>query len=270
MKGRALLVLAAWMLGRAAYAADAQDCSDAILADVADWAHIRGELVPYSEPGGLIVAAACKAMPGQPDTVIAAIAFDTHHEGPEHENGSKEQVVALVDGRADKVIAAARSTVQEDALTQIDTHSYRIDTAPYRLSPTVRAFGVVFDSAARGPSCPDASADSELTLWVRDGRQLRAVFGSNLRGWVSTQGTACAAGTGDARSEDADMTIGVEKTTSHGFADLSITAHITENVRKNGQFADGRRRTARDVLKYDGKSYGIDMFRNFWYPDSVK
>ncbi len=148
---------------------------------------------------------------------------------------------------------------------RLNAPSYRIDTAPYRLSPDVRAFGVVFTSSARGPSCPDANTGEELTLWVREGGRIRPVFGTNLYGWVSVEGDACGPGTGDARSEDARMTIAVEKTSSHGFADLSITAHITKTQRKNGDYSDTGKRTARTIVHYDGKSYGIDMFRNFWY-----
>lgn len=32
------------------------------------------------------------------------------------------------------------------------------------------------------------------------------------------------------------------------------------------RWVDTGKRTKRVVLKYDGKSYGVDMFRNFWYP----
>ncbi|SFS04387.1 hypothetical protein SAMN05216570_1846 [Dyella sp. OK004] len=259
----ALLALA---IAPLAHADDAQPCDDGTIAAVARWAGIKGKLVSWDEQGGLIAAAACKAMPNAPGTMIAAIAFDTNHEGPGGDSGSKVQVIALVE--AGKVVAADRSVIEEDALTAVG--SYRIDTAPYQLSPNVRAFGVVFTSSARGASCPDANAENELTLWIRDGDRLRAVMGTNLDGWTRVEGTACSAGTGDARSESAHMTIAVEKTSSHGLADLSITAHITQTQRKNNEYSDTGKRTARTVLKYDGKSYGIDMFRNFWYPDSAR
>jgi hypothetical protein len=261
-----LLSLLALAVAPFAHAADDQGCGDDTVAAVARWAGVKGKLVSWDEDGGLVAAEACKAMPDAPGTTIAAIAFDTNHEGRGGDSGSKLQVVALVEGG--KVIAAERSTIEEDALTAVG--SYRIDTAPYRLSPEVRAFGVVFTSGARGPSCPDASAEGELTLWVREGKHLRAVMGTNLDGWVSVEGTACGAGTGDARSESAHITIAVEKTSSHGFADLSLTAHITQSQRKNGDYADTGKRVARTVLKYDGKSYGIDMFRDFWYPTSAR
>jgi hypothetical protein len=245
-----------------AHADDTQPCDDGTVAAVARWAAIKGKLTSWNEQDGLIAATACKAMPNAPQITIAAIAFDTNHEGPGAENGSKVQVVALVEAR--KVIAADRSTIEEDAMTAVG--SYRIDTAPYLLSPDVRAFGVVFSSSARGPGCPDASAEDELTLWIRDSDHLRPVFGTNLEGWTSTDSMSCGGGMEGARSESAHVTIAVEKTASHGFADLSLTAHVTQTRLRSGQYVDEAKRTARTVLKYDGKSYGIDMFRNFWYP----
>jgi len=261
-----VLPLLALLLAPWAHADDAQACDDRIVEAVARWGAVKGKLVSWDQEDGLIAASACKAMPNAPGTTIAAIAFDTKHEGRGGDTGSKLQIIALVE--AGKVVAAERSEIEEDALTAVG--SYRIDTAPYRLSPDVRAFGVVFTSGARGPSCPDAEASDELTLWVRDGKRLRAVFGTNLDGWVSVEGTACGAAAGDARSESAHMTIAVEKTASHGFADLSVTAHITQSQRKDGDYTDTGKRVARTVLKYDGQSYGIDMFRNFWYPTSAR
>lgn len=242
-------------------AADNQPCDDTAVTAVARWAGIASARIATRDAGRLVISSACKVMPNAPQTTIAAVAFDSLPKSKNPDDSSKLQVIALVEGG--KVVAAQRSVVEEDAATEIGESSYRIDTAPYRLSPDVRAFGVVFTSSARGPSCPDANASDELTLWVREGNRIRPVFGTNLYGWVSVEGEACGPGVGDARSEEARMTIAVEKSSSHGFADLSITAHITQTQRKDGDYSDTGERTARTIVKYDGKSYGIDMFRNF-------
>ncbi|MGN7980248.1 multidrug ABC transporter ATPase [Burkholderia sp. 22313] len=250
-------------------AADNQPCDDATVTAVARWAGIASARIATRDADRLVIASACKVMPNAPQTTIAAVAFDSLPKSKNPDDSNKLQVIALVEGG--KVVTAERSVVEEDAATEIGENSYRIDTAPYRLSPDVRAFGVVFTSSARGPSCPDADASEELTLWVREGNRIRPVFGTNLYGWVSVEGEACGPGVGDARSEEARMTIAVEKTSSHGFADLSITAHITKTQRKDGDYSDTGKRTARTIAHYDGKSYGIDMFRNFWYsPAAMK
>ncbi|RQZ06428.1 multidrug ABC transporter ATPase [Burkholderia sp. Bp9031] len=253
----------------AAQAADSQPCGDATVTAIARWAGIASARIAMRDADRLVVASACKAMPNAPETTIAAVAFDSLPKSRNPDESTKLQVVALVEGG--KVVAAERTIVEEDAITEVGPDSYRIDTAPYRLSPDVRAFGVVFTSSARGPSCPDANASDELTLWVSEGNRIRPVFGTNLYGWVSVEGEACGPGVGDARSEEAKMTIAVEKSSSHGFADLSITAHITKTQRKDGDYSDTGQRIARAVVTYDGKSYGIDMFRTFWYsPEALK
>ncbi|WP_412527809.1 multidrug ABC transporter ATPase [Burkholderia lata] len=254
-----LLALAAAPI---AHATDSQPCGDDTVTAVARWAGIVSARIATRDADRLVVASACKVMPNAPETTIAAVAFDSLPKSKNPDESNKLQVVALVEGG--KVVAAEKSVIQEDAATEIGENSYRIDTAPYRLSPDVRAFGVVFTSSARGPSCPDADASEELTLWVREGNRLRAVFGTNLAGWVNTDDkhAVCSPGIADDAIVSATMTIGVEKTSSHGFADLSITARVDPPQRKD-------KRPARTIVRYDGKSYGIDMFRNFWYPPSV-
>ncbi|MBY8603650.1 multidrug ABC transporter ATPase [Burkholderia arboris] len=251
------------------HAADRQACGDDTVTAIARWAGIASARIATRDADRLVVASACKVMPNAPETTIAAVAFDSLPKSKNPDESNKLQIVALVEGG--QVVAAERSVIQEDAATEVGENSYRIDTAPYRLSPDVRAFGVVFTSSARGPSCPDADASEELTLWVHEGNRIRPVFGTNLYGWVSVQGEACSASPGDSLSEDAHMTIAVEKTSSHGFADLSITAHITKSQRKDNEYSDTGKRTARTIVHYDGKTYGIDMFRNFWYsPAAMK
>ncbi|WP_051156506.1 hypothetical protein [Herbaspirillum huttiense] len=187
-----------------AYAEEAQPCDQRVIATVAHWAGIKGKLISRDEPGGLLAATACKAMPHAPTTTIVAIAFDTDHPDPGKRDGNKvQQVVAMVEDG--KVVAAARSVVEEDAATLFG--SYRIDTAPYILSPTIRAFGVLFQSSAIAPSFVDASAENELTLWIRDGDHLRAVFGTNVSGWVAADEVSEGPGPGYTHSESADMTV---------------------------------------------------------------
>lgn len=243
-----------------------QPCSDAAISAVARWAGVQGKLVSWDEKGGLIGAAACKPLPDAPGTTIAAIAFDTELEGPTQGDGNKLQVIALVeDGQ---VVAAHRSRIEEDATTAVGR--YEIDTARYHLAPGVRAFGTVFYSHALGSRCGDANTSRELTLWVREGRQLRPVLGTNLWGWVSIVGTPCMMDEELQRSQEAELSLAVEKTSSHGFADLALSARVTEHEARHGTRSERRQRRVRTVLRYDGQSYGSDMFRTFWYPAELR
>lgn len=116
---------------------------------VARWAGIAGATRGADQQ---VIASACKVMPNAPQTTIAAIAFDSLPKSKNPDDSSKLQVVALVEGG--KVVAAEQSIVEEDAATEVGPNSYRIDTAPYRLSRDVRAFGIVFTSSARGRAAP--------------------------------------------------------------------------------------------------------------------
>ena len=244
---------------------DKQPCDSGTVEAVARWAGVKGKLVSWDEPDGLIAAAACKVMPNAPGTTIAAIAFDINHEGPRRDDGNKMQIIALVE--AGKVLVANRSTIVEDAITAVG--DYRIDTARYILSKDVRAFGVVFYSNVSGSRCAEGGASEELTLWIREGEHLRAIFGTNLSSWALIDGETCSLEDNDVRIQRSRMTIGIERTSSHGFADLSITAHVTETLsNRDGDDSITGERTVRKVLKYDGQSYGpLNMFRTFWYPE---
>ncbi|MFP3559924.1 multidrug ABC transporter ATPase, partial [Paraburkholderia sp. SIMBA_049] len=45
---------------------------------------------------------------------------------------------------------------------------------------------------------------------------------------------------------------------------------VTKTQRKDGDYSETGKRTARTVVKYDGQSYGIDMFRDFWYSPAAR
>ncbi|WP_314324187.1 hypothetical protein [Comamonas aquatica] len=96
------------------------------------------------------------------------------------------------------------------------------------------------------------------------------MLNTNLWGWISIVGTPCMMGEPLQRSEEARITLGVEKTSRHGFADLSLTAHVTQHEVRDGAVGQTRQRRVRTVLRYDGQSYGSDMFREFWYPASLR
>jgi hypothetical protein len=229
-----------------AYAEQERTCSDDVIATVARWAEISGD------PAERVSAATCKVMPNAPQTTIAVVAFDIPSKKLWPDQRAWLQAITLIENG--KVVAGNRSTIEEDGLTAVGGYSYRIDTARYQLSPAVRAFGVVFSSDVVWPGAAQAYAGGELTLWIRDKDRLQPVFGTNLYGAISLDRYGLRS------SENviqASMTIGIEETSHHGFADLSITAHIEG-------YAD--KRIARTIVRYDGKSYGIDMFQNFWYP----
>ena len=302
-----VLLLSVAVFMSSAQADDAQTCDDKTIKAVVAWAGVEEKLKPTSqdeeaddveseaddveseaddveseaddnlepEPDDRIAAAACKAMPNAPGTTIAAIAFDTGL-GDEYEssNGYKYrmreilEVLALVE--AGKVVAAHRSNNQEDATERYGSLSYRIDTARYILSKDVRAFGVVFNTAANPPGAADGWSDNRLTLWIREGKNLRAVFSTDLFYLRGIESTVRRCETPSSKIASADMTISVEKTSSHGFADLAITAHIVKNVcDEDGDASKAGKHTVRKVVKYNGQSYPDPDYDGDWWSSSL-
>lgn len=264
-----LLCCVAAAIPRLARSADATPCNDAILKSLGDYveaAHF-GRLGTDGKAPGLVVREDCKVWPADPSVTLAVVAY-TDQPGDGSDVDTWNVVTAMVDTHTAKVVAAAK----EVGNTSDDTYrlgGYVLDTAPYPLSPTVRAFGVI-DTNQKDVHCADAYSGPVLTLWIRDKDRLRPVFTTNLEGAVTTEGVACAGSSGPLHMENARMTIAVEKTRTNGFADLSITARVVPSYSDVDGDRKGPQRVRRVVLKYDGRTYGADTFRDFWYPDSMK
>lgn len=241
------------------HANDKQSCDPVVVDAVAAWAHAGSEPVKaygFSRDDADI-AGACKAMPDTPDITIATMAF-----GKGASTDTKRHVVALV--RNGHVVAGGSEDLDEDAAFSVG--DFTIDTARYNLAPGVRAFGVKVDNGTSGPKCADNNADAPLTLWIREGTRLRPVMTTNLWGVHSVVGVTGCTG-GDTVSEVANITVAVDKGTSHGFADLVLVAKVKRSRYKDDDEIGTEQRTARQTLHYDGKTYGSDPFREFWYGD---
>lgn len=212
-------------------------------------------LVP-AEADGNIVAEACKPWPDNPRMTVAAIAFDS---GVQYE---KQLVVALVDARSGRVASHHRNTVAEDAITEFGPASLSIDTARYRLSPTLRAIGYRFRSAAQGASCGEANWNDELTLLVPEGGTLRPVLTlamyqqRSLKGCLSVQSQGAV-------WQDAALTLGMEKSISNGYHDIRLSASVTTTA--NGDPAGPSPASIEHhVFRYDGRMYRPETGKPWW------
>jgi hypothetical protein len=215
---------------------------DLRIKDFAGWAQ--------DKDSWFIVAQACKTWPYKPDLMLVALAYDM---GVEYE---KELVVAVIDKEKKRVVSSYQRTIQEDAVTEVGTDSLGLDTARYQFAQGVRAFGVRFDSSARGASCPDNKWNGQLTLMLPKGKSLHPVM-SLYKHWQ--RGGFCS------ESDDFDfaqLTIGVENTHSHGFYDLRVTANITT-------FAEGGKNEHTKprehvIFRYDGNRYEPSGIVPWW------
>lgn len=193
-----------------------------------------------------VVSAACRTWPYKTNLLLAVFAYD---EGIESE---KKLLVAVIDQKAKRVVSSFQDAYYEDALTEVGEYSLKLDTARYQLAENVRAFGIRFNSAARGASCGEARWGNELTLFVPEGKNLRPVASLNL--YQQQWHRGCPAAASPALWENATLTVGMAKSSTNGFQDLEITAKIEVNSIESPT-GSLKNRIERHTLRYDGKYY---------------
>lgn len=203
------------------------------------------EFAPRKDSGN-VISAACRIWPYKNNQLLAAFAYD---EGIEYE---KRLLVLILDEKTKGVISSFRGDIGEDAVTEVDEYSLKLDTARYQLGESARAFGIRFTSSARGASCGEGYWGNELTLFVPEGKSLRPVATLNLyqQRWLE----GCPAATSHALWEDAMLTVGMGETSTNGLFDLVVTAKITVNS-MGASTQNLKDRTERHTLRYDGKFY---------------
>lgn len=248
---RALLLATALSLGLAANAQTATDdhagrCSQAIVQQLArhfglkHFAYPADGTYPSGENGGLIVAGVCKAWPADPSKTLAAFAYDA---GSRYE----KQLLLAVIADPGRITASYKGVIPEDAASEVSPSSLSLDTARYKLSGTVRAFGVRLQTF-RDRCTYEGGFDDELTLFVIAGKTLRPVLTETMQHWTYGSGNRC--GGEEAPRTEASIVISVEPTASHGFADLRLTAHRSD-----------KKKPLSTIVSYDGERYELNHWK---------
>ena len=238
-------------------ARQAQPCEDAMLQALAAQLGQHGWSSPSGHPDEPLVAAACKPWPDDPNLSVVTLAYQMpEHSAPPGER-SLNWLVAKVDTRSGQLRERYDDYLGEDSALELDANSLWLDTARYRLAPGVRAFGIVVSSVARGASCPDAGSNDLLTLVVPEGATLRPVFSTYLHAWTTVKGTSCVMDS-DFQSEQAELTLAIAPTRSHGYADLLVSARVRAGREENVL------RTVSTTVRYDGSQYPFKQYATFW------
>jgi len=230
------------------------------------YAMTQAGLLP-ADDGTPIVAQACRVWPYDPSLALAAVAYPLPGADRIGERALR-LVVAVLDAQDARLLATHEADLGEDAVFALAEDGLLLDTARYDLAKGTRAFGVVLRSSAPGASCPDGRFNDELTLYVREGEILRPVFTSYMDFWSRVEGEPCAWAQ-DQRlvTEEAAFTIGVERGTHHGYADLRVTANVAriESAASSEDEKTVRRRDSR-IVRYDGSRYDTAPLENgfFW------
>lgn len=238
-------------------ARQAQPCEDAMLQSLSAQLGQRGWSSPIGNAQGPLVAAACKPWPDDPNLSVVTLAYRDAKDSSSPGDRNLNWLVAKVDTHSGQLRERYDDYLGEDSALELDAGSLWLDTARYRLAPGVRAFGVVVSSVARGASCPDASSNDLLTLVVPEGAKLRPVFSTYLRAWTTVKGTSCVMDS-DFQSEQADLTLAIAPTRSHGYADLLVSARVRASQDENVL------RTVSTTVRYDGNQYPFKQYATFW------
>jgi hypothetical protein len=253
-------LLALFSFGNTAVNAAEDHCDEAIVQVVGNHFKIK-DFAPRDEDG-VIVAKSCKLWPYKNNIVLVAFAFTPEVGGKQDVEYEKNLIVAMIDKATQRVVSSNQSIIYEDAITEIGPDSFELDTARYQLTPDVRAFGLRFNSSARGPSCGEGRSSNELTLFVPEGDKLRSVLRLYMYRQQSIQGCLSVYSEG-AVWEDAGLTISVEKTRTNGYADLLVTARIEPG--SNGVIDENAKaRVEHHLLHYSGNGYLIGPNTPWW------
>lgn len=230
-------------------------CSSAVVKQVAKhfglphFAYPAPGLYPSAENGGLIVAGVCKVWPADRAKTLAVFAYDG---GTKYE---KQLLLAVIERPGNRVAASYQGVIPEDAAAEVSAYSLRLDTARYTLSEATHAFGVRL-STFRERCTYEGGFDDELTLFVVEGKAIRPVLKETMRHWSYGSGNRC--GGEDVPRTDANIVVSVEPTASHGFADLRLTAHRSD-----------QKTPLSSSVKYNGERYDLQAWKSSfdaWWP----
>jgi hypothetical protein len=213
-----------------------------------------------------IVSLDTKPWPYKPDLMLTVIAYgdgkgDDPCDGPDPgicPGDVKKLIVAVIDQKSGCVVNSYQSQISEGAITEVGRDSLELDTARYQLAKDIRAFGVRFHNQGRPPSAVDILMNDELTLLIPEGKSLRPVL--RRLPMHLNQKNVCPLDEGGWTWfwNSADLSIGIENTSTNGFHDLRVMASISNDTCES--FAAGSDEPIDPIkehviLRYDGERY---------------
>ncbi len=200
----------------------------------------------------------CKTMPSTPDKSIVALSY---LNGPGSDDaggmGDYDVDVLIVQSASGKLLHRLHldKAVSSDA---IRFTSLGIDTANYRLTPGLRAFGLTI--GYEGSSRADPFSMTEMRLFVEHHGMLRQILDKVVVKQSSGDWeTRCT----DHYTEEY-QTIAIGPSTAHGFADLVVTKRSTviDSMAQAGDCHEEKSAptVTRTTLHFDGDKYVAEGF----------
>ncbi|MHC8325370.1 PA3715 family protein [Pseudomonas sp. LB1P83] len=196
----------------------------------------------------------CKDWPAYPGLTITALSqFESGYSASDYgPQGKYDLDLAVVSVGDSKPLATYHkaSAFESDAIV---FENLQIDTARYKLTPDIRAFGVRV--TFNGTSRLNPVSEKLLSLYVREGNKLRPVLDKLITYEYGGEWDGNCAG----EIYQYTRTLEIGTTSSHGYADLIVKTVSTSEVGKGeGEACESKTITAKPVLttlRYDGKNY---------------
>ncbi|WMY72467.1 hypothetical protein RHD99_13315 [Buttiauxella selenatireducens] len=218
-------------------------------------AYAECEAPPLPEEGaGYSVCKDWPAYDGQTITALSKIEPDPKLSEMEDGSGMYDLELSVVSTINGKPLAnySKASVFSSDAF-RFD--SLRIDTARYKLTSDLRAFGV--RASFTGSSRPNPFYETWLSLYVREGNVIRPVLEKLVIESGSGEWDTNCAGEFSHTKRSLDMA----KTRSHDFADVIVKSVTTDSKSwvENGdcKSKDTVGKTVLTTLRYNGQQYVV-------------
>lgn len=174
---------------------------------------------------------ACKIDPNnKTETLVSYAVLEPGYTNENYTSASNtpkwEFLVARLNNQ--EILQSWRTEQEIDAAIDVSVGSLKIDTARYILNDKVRAFGVRFNNAARGPSAPEYSSNDNLMLFIAENNTLKLIFDYPMQTWHIVDSE-------EAKTESAEIVLEMDpKKQTNGFNDIILKADITQRVWSKG------------------------------------
>ncbi|HHW7507952.1 TPA: hypothetical protein ACU21B_001809 [Mannheimia haemolytica] len=205
------------------------------------------------------LASACKTAPNNStETLVSYAVIESKYSKENYQNDENTPKWTLFVARVNDnaILQSWEQDMEIDASIDVNADSLKIDTARYILNDKVRAFGVRFNNAARGPSAPEYSANDHLMLFVPEKEKLKLVFDYPMTFWSILDDK-------ETKTETANLVLQMDKKQTNGFNDIILKADITQFVWSTGFYDIGRELKSENTrqekvrLKYNGDRYTV-------------
>ncbi|MEG9476288.1 hypothetical protein [Mannheimia indoligenes] len=224
-----ILVLSAAVYAESSDSHKEQQCSEEHNKIIAQYLDVSTEELSHRT-----LDFACKLDPNNKTETLVSYAvveakYTKENYGNDQNNTPKwEFLVARLNNQ--EILQSWKAEQEIDAAVDVSVGSLKIDTARYILNKNVRAFGVRFNNATRGPSAPEYSSNDNLMLFIAENNALKLIFDYPMQTWHIVDSE-------EAKTESAEIVLEMDtKNQTNGFNDIILKADITQRVWSKGVY----------------------------------